>query len=113
MSDCEAKKAPKTKKDPSPRPVNRQAPLGSSVRTDSNTLDLRGMRVDEAIQKVDYFLDGLLQKGVGVAYLLHGHGTGALKAALREWLPQQVVVENWRAAEKSEGGDAFTRVDLR
>jgi DNA mismatch repair protein MutS2 len=94
-----------------------RAPQGvsktSRLRTSSNTLDLRGMRAEEAIQAVDFFLDRLIQSGDSVAYLLHGHGTGALKKAVRAYLPTHPVVEQWRGATDSEGGDAFTIVDLR
>jgi DNA mismatch repair protein MutS2 len=85
----------------------------ASLRTRSNTLDLRGQRAEEALQAVDFFLDRLLQQGNTVAYVLHGHGTGALKKAVREWLRTQPGVASWRPASESEGGDAFTRVNLR
>jgi len=92
-----------------PTAISRSA----SLRTQSNTVDLRGQRAEEALREVDFFLDKLLQQGNTVAYVLHGHGTGALKKAVREWLRTQPVVESWRPASDSEGGDAFTRVDLR
>lgn len=85
----------------------------ASLRTISNTVDLRGLRADEALREVDFFLDRLLQHGDSVAYVLHGHGTGALKKAVREWLRNNPVVASWRPASDSEGGDAFTRIDLR
>jgi len=80
------------------------------IRTDSNTLDLRGMRVHEAIDEVEAFLDGLQLSEQGCAYLLHGHGTGALKTALRQWLPKSRFGKSWRTGGPDEGGDAFTVV---
>jgi len=80
------------------------------IRTDSNTLDLRGMRVHEAMDEVEVFLDGLHLSEQGCAYLLHGHGTGALKTALRQWLPKSRFGKNWRTGGPDEGGDAFTIV---
>ena len=80
-----------------------------SVRTDSNTLDLRGFRVDEAIAEIDRFLDRRLLKGDKTVFLLHGHGTGALKSAIRAWLGKS---RTWRPLDDSEGGDAFTLVML-
>ena len=90
-------------------------PLSDSpqLRTTSNTLDLRGERVDEALQKVDFFLDRMLQNGGTTAYILHGHGTGALKKAVRQWLHESPLIESYRPATDSEGGDAFTHVSLR
>lgn len=82
------------------------------IRTDSNTLDLRGMRVHEALDEVEAFLDGLSLTEQGSGYLLHGHGTGALKTALRQWLPKSRFGRNWRVGGPEEGGDAFTVVEL-
>jgi DNA mismatch repair protein MutS2 len=90
-----------------------QSPTGpDGVRTDSNTLDLRGMRVDEALDEVEAFLDGLSLTEHGCGYLLHGHGTGALKTALRQWLPKSRFGKAWRVGGHDEGGDAFTVVIL-
>jgi len=82
------------------------------VRTDSNTIDLRGMRVLEAIEAVEDFLDGLTLTDHGCGYLLHGHGTGALKSALRTWLRSSRFGKGWRVGDPDEGGDAFTVVVL-
>jgi DNA mismatch repair protein MutS2 len=52
----------------------------------SNTLDLRGTRVDEALARLDAFLDVMMGEGETVGFVLHGHGTGAMKEAAREHL---------------------------
>ena len=46
---------------------------------------------------------------MNIAYVLHGHGTGRLKAGVRTHLSDCSLVSSWRAAEYNEGGDAFTR----
>ena len=84
------------------------APKLDGVRTPSNTLDLRGFRVEEALLATEKFLDRLLLQDTPAAFLLHGHGTGALKQALRESLTRSSRA--WRALEEGEGGDAFTLV---
>jgi DNA mismatch repair protein MutS2 len=84
------------------------ARLSEAVRTPSNTLDLRGTRVDDVGARVDAFLDVMLGEGESVGFVLHGHGTGAVKAAAREHLASSSYVEHSRAAEPDEGGDAFT-----
>jgi len=84
----------------------------SGVRTDSNTCDLRGLRVDEAIGTAEKFLDDMLMGSHDVAFILHGHGTGALKKAIRQWLTTGSYTDSWRAANGKEGGDAFTIVKL-
>jgi DNA mismatch repair protein MutS2 len=78
------------------------------MRMPSNTLDLRGMRVDEALERVDAFVDRMLQENEPVAYVLHGHGTGALKLAVRSHLSAARYVRRAKPAEAGDGGDAFT-----
>jgi DNA mismatch repair protein MutS2 len=78
------------------------------VRVDSNTLDLRGQRVDEALENVDAFVDSLLLSGEKAAYVLHGHGTGALKQAVRAHLRDSLHVSDSAPADPEDGGDAFT-----
>lgn len=78
------------------------------VRTQDNTLDLRGNRVEESLDAVDAFLDRLLDRGEPVGYVLHGHGTGALKLAVRAHLQSSPYVRRSHPAEPEDGGDAFT-----
>ena len=85
----------------------------TAVRGDVNTCDLRGLRVDESIHRVAIFLDQMLRSDHKVVFILHGHGTGALKQAIRRWLPTCSYVAQWRPADETEGGDAFTMVLLR
>lgn len=82
--------------------------LSEARRTGDNTLDLRGVRVEAAAARVDAFLDRLLGEGEPVGFVLHGHGSGALRSAVREHLGASSFVEHVRAAEPHEGGDAFT-----
>jgi DNA mismatch repair protein MutS2 len=99
-----------------PKPVKRSAIAGglpSAVRTSGNTLDLRGERVDEALDKVDAFLDRLLSTGEPNGFVLHGHGTGALKLAVRAHLQASSYVEHSAPADADSGGDAFTTFWLR
>jgi len=85
-------------------PLVQSAPL----RTDDVTLDLRGHRVEAALADLDRFIDGLLLRREPGGYVLHGHGTGAMKEAVRAHLAGHPVVSSSRPAEKGEGGDAFT-----
>ena len=82
------------------------------VRTDSNTCDLRGKRVDAALEAAEMFLDEMVRRNEPVTYILHGHGTGKLKKAVRSWLPECAHVSRWRPAMPHEGGDAFTLIEL-
>jgi DNA mismatch repair protein MutS2 len=76
-------------------------------------LDVRGMRVDELLREVDRFLDRLATEDAADAVILHGHGTGALKEALRDHLASSPYVASFRPGERHEGGDAVTAVRLR
>ena len=86
---------------------------GAMVRVDANTCDLRGLRLDEAMTTVELFLNDQSRAGFRVCFVLHGHGTGAIKQALRAWLPTAALARRWRPADGTEGGDAFTVVELK
>jgi DNA mismatch repair protein MutS2 len=100
-----------------PKKAPRTRTVGSEndgrLRTEGNTLDLRGQRVDEAIDMADLFLDRMLREDRDSAFLLHGHGTGALKDGIRQWLRLHPARPAWRRCIPSEGGDAFTVIELR
>lgn len=85
---------------------------GARVRTGANTCDLRGLRADEALTESERFLDAMVRLRFSPAFLLHGHGTGALKVAIRAWLPQCRYAKSWRPADADEGGDAYTVVEV-
>jgi DNA mismatch repair protein MutS2 len=87
--------------------------LGEALRVPANTVDLRGMRVDEAMDAVGVGLDRAAADGFEVVFVLHGHGTGALKAALREQLGDLPAVQRWAPANADQGGDAYTVVAVR
>ena len=89
------------------------AEAGLLPQTSDNTVDLRGMRVDEALEKVELFLDAVYGANLGGAYIIHGHGTGALKRAVRGWLPTSNYVKEFRRGERGEGGDGVTVAFLK
>jgi DNA mismatch repair protein MutS2 len=62
---------------------------------------------------VDRFLDGLYRNGEADCLVLHGHGTGALKQALRDHLSASPYVASFRSGDQHEGGDAVTIIALR
>ncbi len=101
-------KAPSAPATKSKRSNFKSADAIAPMRTSDNTLDLRGERVDEALTRVDGFLDVLIGRSAAVGFVLHGHGTGALKSAVRDHLRASRYVTHARPAEPDEGGDAFT-----
>jgi DNA mismatch repair protein MutS2 len=80
----------------------------ANARTPERTLDVRGMRVDEAVSAVDQFIDESLLAERDAGFIIHGHGTGALKQAIRVHLKSHKAVSKARAGESNEGGDGVT-----
>ena len=83
--------------------VRSRTPIGSrspDVRTERNTVDVRGMRVHEAEAAVEE----RLRSASGPLWVIHGIGTGKLKRGLREWLATVPYVERVSDAEQGDGG---------
>jgi len=76
-------------------------------------VDVRGLRADEAVREVESFLDLAFRNGDPGVLVLHGHGTGALKQAVRAYLEDSPYVRMYRPGESHEGGDGVTVVGLR
>ncbi|MEL6181128.1 MAG: Smr/MutS family protein, partial [Myxococcota bacterium] len=74
----------------------------------NNTVDLRGLRADEALERVELFLDAAYHADEPGIYIIHGHGTGALKRAVRVFLPTSRYVRSYRPGQQGEGGDGVT-----
>lgn len=85
----------------------------ATARTLDTTLDVRGSRVDEAILQLDRFLDESLLAARDAIFVIHGHGTGALRTAVRTHLQGHQVIEKFRAGEQNEGGDGVTVAFLK
>ncbi|WP_434043145.1 MULTISPECIES: endonuclease MutS2 [Sorangium] len=78
------------------------------IQTADNTVDLRGLRAHEAVAMAEQFLDRSLGAGRRVTFFVHGHGTGALRDAVREALRASPYVARLRPGGPSEGGDGVT-----
>lgn len=102
-------RARKKKRKGSTRDAPRETiPLGDAMRYPANTLDLRGQRVEEGLEKVEAFLDQARMEGRDLVFVLHGHGTGAMKQAVRTWLKRSKQIREWSPANADQGGDAYT-----
>jgi DNA mismatch repair protein MutS2 len=82
------------------------------MQTKDNTCDLRGLRADDAVPFATSFLDRALQTREKVVFLVHGHGTGALRGLIRRELQSSPYVSHFRAGEMGEGGEGVTVVWL-
>jgi DNA mismatch repair protein MutS2 len=74
--------------------------------------DLRGLRVDEALDRADAHLHHLLGTGETRVTFIHGHGTGALRNAIREWLRHLPEVAELRPGTPEQGGNGVTVATL-
>ena len=81
----------------------------SSFRQD---LDVRGMRGDEAIQAVTYFIDDAILVGISRVRILHGTGSGILRQLIRQYLATVPAVESFRDEHVQFGGAGITVVDI-
>jgi DNA mismatch repair protein MutS2 len=93
------------------RPVE-ASPGAVHLQTPENTLDLRGMYVDDALPEVDAFLDRQSLAQAPHVFLIHGHGTGALKTAVRRHLAASPYAKRSLPAPREQGGDGVTIVLL-
>jgi DNA mismatch repair protein MutS2 len=79
----------------------------------STSIDVRGMRVDEAMPVVDKALDDASLAGLAALRIVHGKGTGQLGRGIREFLRGHAQVKSAEFAPDREGGTGVTVVTLR
>lgn len=75
-------------------------------------IDVRGMRGDEALQAVTYFVDDAIQIGMSRVRILHGTGTGILRQLIRQYLQTVSGVAHFQDEHIQFGGSGITVVDL-
>ncbi len=101
--------AAKTAAESAARSEGGQSP---AIRTPDSTLDVRGHRVHEALAELDRFIDRSLLAHIDAVFVLHGHGTGALRRAVREHAAAHPAASAWSAASPEDGGDGVTVISL-
>jgi len=94
---------------PSPRRFSSGSGLGLDEQT---VVDVRGKAADEALDDVVAALDRATLAGAPFLRIIHGHGTGKLKASLRVSLKDSPYVAEFRVGDRTEGGDGVTIVKL-
>ncbi len=87
-------------------------PPRDDVTAPEMQLDLRGWRVEDALEEVESYLNDAAMSGLTTVRLLHGKGTGALRQAIREQLRHHPLVKKFASAEQRDGGDGVTVVTL-
>jgi DNA mismatch repair protein MutS2 len=69
--------------------------------------------VDEALQNLDYFLDKAFLAGLPWARIIHGMGTGKLRAGVRKRLKDHPQIKDFESGKENEGGDGVTVVSFQ
>lgn len=85
------------------------SPLPSGLMT----VDLRGKTVEESLECLASRLDDAALTGAQSLHIIHGHGTGKLKRAIRHYVSDSPYVASYRPGMREEGGDGVTIVELR
>ena len=80
--------------------------------TPENELHLRQLTIDEALFKLDKYLNDAFMAGLSTVSIIHGKGTGTLRQAVRKKLDNHPLVESYRPAGYGEGGEGVTIVEL-
>jgi len=79
---------------------------------ESTRVDLRGLSGDEAIMKIERFIDTMRLHRIYSVTIVHGKGTGSLRQRTAEFLQQHRYVKSFRLGEWGEGGAGVTVVEL-
>ncbi len=82
------------------------------VASPGMTLDLRGLTADEALERLDKYLDQAYLAGLPFVRIVHGKGTGRLREAVRAALDRHPHVRAWESGLPQEGGDGVTVAKL-
>ncbi|MBO8170304.1 MAG: endonuclease MutS2 [Bacillaceae bacterium] len=76
-------------------------------------LDLRGYKVEDAINEIDKYLDDAILAGLNQVSLIHGKGTGQLRKGVHDYLRNHRHVKSFRLGGQGEGGLGATIVELK
>jgi len=107
--------------DPGPTPASEREAVAASggaalrlekARHVASSLDIRGARVEEALEALARYLDDAGLAGLNKVLIIHGMGTGALRDAVRAEASAHPLVRTLRPGERGEGGDGATIVEL-
>ncbi|HEY4612701.1 MAG TPA: endonuclease MutS2 [Bacteroidota bacterium] len=93
-------------------PMVSQAVVSDYSPQTATEIDVRGMLGDEALERVQRFLDDAVVTGLHRVDIIHGKGTGALRKKVTEFLKGYPQVKNFRLGEWNEGGSGVTVVEL-
>ena len=96
-----------------PRAITRPREIMTDIKTMKYELDLRGFLVDDAILEIDAFIDDCCRTGRTEFNIIHGKGTGALRAGVQNYLKTHPRVKSFRIGAYGEGDAGVTVVTLK
>lgn len=97
---------------PTAQLVRQSSPFAAAIADEDRTLDLRGKTVEDALSELELALDKAATSKEDRIKIIHGHGTEALKKAVRTYLSRSIYVKKWKAGSPEGGGDGITWVEL-
>lgn len=105
-------RSPGKPQNPTAQLVRKSSSFTVALHDEERILDLRGKTVEDALEDLEVALDKAAQVREDRLKVIHGHGTEALKKAVRTHLSRSVYVKKWKAGSPESGGDGITWVEL-
>ena len=96
-----------------PKGVSTHAVAAGRTKTAKTELDVRGMMLEEAIASVDKYLDEAVMSSLNTVTIIHGKGTGVLRAGIGDYLKRHPLVAEYRLGRYGEGENGVTVVTFR
>jgi DNA mismatch repair protein MutS2 len=105
-------RSPGRPQNPTAQLIRKSSSFSVALNEDESILDLRGKTVEDALEDLEVALDKAAQVRDDRLKIIHGHGTEALKKAVRTYLSRSIYVKKWKAGAPEAGGDGITWVEL-
>ena len=86
---------------------------GKMERRGTMELDIRGKSADEGVYEMEAFIDSAVMSGISMLTIIHGKGTGVLRAAVHQRLKSMKQVKSFRTGLYGEGENGVTIVELK
>ena len=111
----------RVKADQIARVVRPRQPAGGAVQVSVSqapaeptglSIEVRGQRVEEALPRIEGFVENAFRAGLPFVRIVHGKGTGTLRRVVQETLARNPLVASYETAEQNEGGEGVTVAHL-
>ncbi len=93
---------------PAPRPSYERSVPPPPGKSPGLELDLRGARVEDALHRLEEYIDAAYMAGLPYVRIIHGKGTGALRKAVQDMIREHPLTRSWERGRPNEGGDGVT-----